>query len=76
MAEGRLSPDVGETIAQFREIKMGLNRVALVLRDGRVIEPVFVAWGNQIVTPDGSSPLDIDPGGVVDALDRSGSPGT
>ena len=38
----------------FPEYSYGVNRVTLVLKDGRRIARVLVAWGGEIVEVDGA----------------------
>ncbi len=70
----RLSPNLKTKIIRFGEYKMGAYKVDLVLRDGRIIKDVIVAWGDEIVrvgTQDDVSEFPV--GDVVDALDASGT---
>lgn len=66
----RLSADVKTKIAGFGEYKMGAYKVDLVLRDGRTVHDVIVAWGDQIVRVGASEHVDFDPNDVIDAIDR------
>jgi hypothetical protein len=54
---GKLPAAVQETIRSFGEWSMGVHCVALVLRNGRLVEPVFIAWGDEVLTPSGTSRL-------------------
>jgi hypothetical protein len=61
---------VAEQILSFPEHRMGAHRVTLLLRDGRRIPGVVVAWGNDVVS--GVEGHDFDPEDVVAAEDQSG----
>jgi hypothetical protein len=50
---------------------MGAYKVALVMKDGSVIEDVLVAWGDEIVKIAGADDFDLDVASVVSAEDRS-----
>ena len=69
----RLHAEISELIASFPEYSMGAHRVALVMKDGSVIEDVIVAWSNEVVRVGAveGCPLNVDE--VVDAWDRSSS---
>ena len=69
--EDRLPWKVTESILTFPEDSMGAYRVALILKDGSVIEDVIVAWGEQVVRVDGHDGCPFNVDDVVDALDRS-----
>ena len=66
----RLSADVKTKIIGFGEYKMGAHNVDLVLRDGRVIQDVIVAWGDEIVRVGARERVDFDPHDVIDAISR------
>ena len=64
-------PDhVKERILTFPEYTMGSHRVALVLKDGSLVEDVLVAWGNEVIRVGGVEGCSIDVADVVDAQDR------
>ena len=50
----RLSETVKTRILSFPEYRAGAHKVALVLKDGRVVEDVIVAWGDEIVSVGGT----------------------
>jgi hypothetical protein len=58
-------------ILSFGEHSYGAYRVALVMSDGRLIEDVIVAWGDQVVRIAGVDVASFDGSEVVDAVDRS-----
>jgi len=60
-----------EKIARLPEYRMGAHKVALVLRDGRVVEDVIVAWEKEIVSQAGRTELSFAPDEIVDVMDRS-----
>ena len=65
-------PDhVKERILTFPEYKMGVHLVALVLKDGSLVEDVLVAWGKEVIRIGGMDGCSIDVVDVVDAQDRS-----
>lgn len=65
-----LPESVKTRILSFPEYRMGAHKVALVFRDGRVVEDVIVAWGGEIVSVGGTTDFDIDPEDVIDAENR------
>jgi hypothetical protein len=50
---------------------MGAHQVALVLRDGSVIEDVQVAWGDEVVRVGGRDEFDLPVDAIVDVIDRA-----
>lgn len=40
--------NLSDKAASFPESSYGVNRVTLVLRDGRKVEEVYLAWGREI----------------------------
>jgi hypothetical protein len=66
----RLSDAIAAKIRGFPESSMGAHRVALVLRDGRVVEDVQVAWASNVVRIAGAEAFDIPLEDVVDVLNR------
>lgn len=70
----RLAPHLKTKIIGFGEYKMGAYKVDLVLRDGRIIKDVVVAWGDEVVRIGAQDDVSGFPvGDVVDAIDASGS---
>ena len=47
---------------------MGTNLVALILRDGRRIEPVLIGWGDQILRVAGSEHVNVPIDDLVDVV--------
>jgi hypothetical protein len=69
----RLAPDLKAKIIGFGEYKMGAYKVDLVLRDGRIIKDVIVAWGDEVVRVGRRDDVsDLPVGEIVDAIDASG----
>jgi hypothetical protein len=70
----RLPDDLADKVASWPEVRMGVNRVTLLLRDGSRIGGVLVA-GNKAVglyTPAGAAPLpSLSAEDVVDVEDDS-----
>lgn len=69
--KNRLPESVREKLAQIPEYRMGAHKVAVRLRDGRIIEDVVVAWEAEIVSVGGRAEVPFDPEQVVDVVDRS-----
>lgn len=67
----RLSADVTELILSFPEYKMGVHKVALVMKDGTILEDVYVAWGDEIVRMGKVDSPSIETANVVSAENRS-----
>ena len=67
----RLPDHVKEKILSFPEHRMGVHRVALVLKDGSLIEDVLVAWGDEVVRVGGVDRCHFEVANVVDVEDRS-----
>lgn len=49
---------------------MGAHKVALVMKDGSVVDDVIVAWGDDVVRVGGIDGCPIDLEEVVDAENR------
>ena len=60
-----------DRLAAFPESSFCAHKVALVLRDGRVVEDVLVAWEAEILSAGGRSELPFEEWDIVDILDRS-----
>jgi len=67
----RLPEDVKERILSFPEYKMGTHKVALIMRDGSVVEDVLVAWGDEVLRVGKGEVVPFDLHDVIDAEDRS-----
>jgi hypothetical protein len=50
---------------------MGVNRVAVVLADGRSFAPVDIAWGREIVRVHGSEVVPFTGDEIVEVTDAS-----
>lgn len=68
--KNRLPTDIKQKILRFPEYRMGAHRVDLVLRDGRVVKDVVVAWGDEIVDLGQGQVLDFDPDEVTDVRNK------
>jgi hypothetical protein len=66
-----LSQAVQERIRSFPEDSMDAHRVDLVMRDGSLIEDVYVAWASEVIRVGGIDGSCIPVEDVVDAVDRS-----
>lgn len=72
MTTQRLLPEaVCEKLSRFPEYRMGAHKVAVRLRDGRVIEDVVVAWEKEIIRVGDSADIPFSTDDVVDVMDRS-----
>jgi hypothetical protein len=71
----KLPAAISEQILSFGEYSMGVNKVALRLKDGAIIEDVFVAWGKEVVRVGGVDGCPFDPAQVVEVYDRPRSRG-
>jgi hypothetical protein len=71
-----LSHELVRKIVSFREFRMGVHRVAVVLRDGSTVHDVFVS-GNQLVgvgsTGSGLGPITFSAADIVDVEDQNDS---
>ena len=67
----KLPETVKARILSFPEHKMGVHKVALALKDGRMVEDVMVAWGDEVVTVGGTPDYDFAASDVVDAENRA-----
>jgi len=54
-----------EEIAAFPEYKMGVHRITVELRDGRVFTDVDVAWESEIVRVAGLTEVPFDASEIV-----------
>jgi len=62
---------IREKVTNLPEYRMGAHKVAVVLRDGRVVEDVIVAWGKEIISEGGQIEISFLPEDVMDVVDRS-----
>jgi len=67
----RLPANLKARVLLFGESSMGAYHVALVLRDGTVVDDVFVAWGDEVVKVGGRTDFLLDVSEVVDVIDRT-----
>lgn len=64
-----LSPELKTKIIGFGEHSMGAYKTDLLLRDGRIVKDVIVAWGDEVVRIGASDDIcDL----TLDAADASG----
>jgi hypothetical protein len=52
-------------VLEFPEYSQGVNRIIVLLADGREFEDVFVAWGAEIIKVEGFDELPFDPDQIV-----------
>lgn len=55
-------------VSALAEYKMGVHRVTVPLRDGRVFSPVDVAWEREIVRVEGSSEVPFEAEDIIDIV--------
>ena len=67
----RLPKAVRARILSFPEYNIGVHKVALIMKDGSVIEDVLVAWGDEVVRVGEEGTVPFGLGEVIDAQDRS-----
>jgi hypothetical protein len=67
----KLPASVKARILSFPEYKMGAHKVALVMKDGSIVDDVIVAWGDEVVRVGGVDGCPINLVDVADAEDRS-----
>jgi hypothetical protein len=65
-----ISDRLAETLGGFSSPLIGIQRVALVLSDGQVIEDARVAWGRVLVSVAGSEEFEIIGEQISDVLPR------
>jgi hypothetical protein len=66
----RLPVPIKERILAFPEYRMGSHRVALVMKDGSVVNDVIVAWGDEVIRVGRVEGCPINVADVADALNR------
>lgn len=72
MGAARLSADFKALVLSFPEYKMGTHKIALVMKDGSIVEDVLVAWGDEVVRVGGVDEYELEADDIVDVEDRSG----
>lgn len=70
----RIPREVEEKVNSFAEWRMGANKVDLVLRNGRIVKDVYLAWGRDIVRIGEHGVIDFQADDIVDAIDHSSDP--
>jgi hypothetical protein len=70
-AADRLPPAVANRVGTFPEHSMGAHLVRLILRGGRRIDGVRIAWGSEIIRDPGLPAFAAEE--VIDAVDQSTS---
>ena len=71
MVVEHLPPELKTKIIGFGEIRMGAYKADLILRDGRVVRDVTLAWGDEVVGVGGGTTVDFDPADVIDAVEHA-----
>lgn len=66
-----LPENLQDKVQDFGEYSMGTNKVAVVLKDGRIIEDVFVAWATEVVKVGSSTNIPFKAEDVVDVINRA-----
>ena len=68
-----LPPSIVDEVAKWPEFRMGVNRVRVVLADGRAFDDVMVA-GKRVVKVLGRDDIPFEASGVVTVTDLSEAP--
>jgi hypothetical protein len=70
-----LRPDLRDKIAEWPEFRMGVHRIAVLLRDGTTVHEVFVSGGlirGVGSTQHDTGPIPFGPDDIADVQDESG----
>jgi hypothetical protein len=59
-------------VASYPETRMGVHEITVVLRDGRAISGVHVAWASEVVKVDGHSAVPFTTEEIAEVYDASG----
>lgn len=70
-AQKVLPEAIREKLATLPEYRMGAHKVAVRLKDGRVVEDVIVAWEKEIISVGGNAEIPFVPEEIIDVMDRS-----
>jgi hypothetical protein len=68
-----LPTQLRERVLSFPEIQRGVQRISVVLADGRVFSPVEVAWGSEVLTVEGRSEVPFAVDQITGVFDASAS---
>jgi len=60
-----------DKVHSFGEYSMGANKVAVVLKDGRIIEDVFIAWGTEVVKVGQKTEISFTQDDIADVINRA-----
>ena len=75
MAEGvgvvRLPSEISERVNSFPEVHQGMQRVTVVLADGRRFRGVDVAWGCEVLAVAGCQTIPFSGDAVTEVYDES-----
>jgi hypothetical protein len=61
-----------DEVASYPETHAGVNLITVVLRDGRVISGVHVAWARKVVRVDGHAVVPFTAEEIAEVYDASG----
>lgn len=71
MSTQRTVPElVQEKLSTIPEHRMGVHRVTLVLKDGRRLGNVIIAWERELISVDGQRDWPFDVHDIVDVLEE------
>ncbi len=57
--------DIADKICSFPEYRYGANRIKVWLDDGTCFDNVIVAWGEEIISVEGSKEIPFDPSKII-----------
>jgi len=62
----KLSQALKDKVLEMPEYRQGVNKVKVLLKDGKAYNNVFVAWGCEIIKIDSSFVIPFDADDIVD----------
>jgi hypothetical protein len=66
-----LPSELRKRVLSFPEVDVGVQRIRVVLADGRVFSPVEVAWGSEVLTVEGRAEVPFTVDQIADVFDAS-----
>lgn len=64
--KNELSQELKDKVLEMPEYRQGVNRVKVRLKDGTIINNVYIAWGHEIVKVGDSNKIPFDASDIVD----------
>jgi hypothetical protein len=61
-----LSQELKDKVLEMPEYRQGVNKVKVRLKDGTVVNNVYIAWGHEIVKVKDSDKIPFDARDIVD----------